>query len=220
MDLPGAPPGRRYRRLALGVGLGIALALGAALAYFLRGDASGVTLPAGRSLDTAQLEALHPVPPFTLERLGGTYTAADLQGRWSFVFFGYTNCPDACPETLGILSHVQEALKAEGAAPPRIVFISLDAARDTPQLLHDYLAEFDADAVGATGSAAALRELLAFFGVTYERKDGADRSAYTLDHTTTFFLIAPDGRWMASFAPADDPDAVLEDTRTLLRARW
>jgi len=160
------------------------------------------------------------VPPFRLERLGGPLTEADLQGRWTFVFFGYTNCPDACPETLGILSHVQEALKAEGATPPRIVFVSLDAPRDTPQVLHDYLAEFDGSAIGATGSLESLRGLLDFFGVSFERRPGAEHSAYTLDHTTTFFLVTPDGRWLATFAPADDPDGVLEDTATLLRARW
>jgi protein SCO1/2 len=214
-----AAPARRRVRAALGLAA-LVLAGVALVLWLLRDDADGVTLPAGRALEVAQLERLRSVPEFTLERLGGQLGAADLRGRWNFVFFGYTNCPDACPETLGILSHVQEGLRAQGTAAPRIVFVSLDAQRDTPKVLHDYLAEFDADAVGATGSAAALQGLLDFFGVTFERRPGQDASSYTLDHTTTFFLLTPDGRWLATFAPADDPDAVLEDTATLLQARW
>jgi protein SCO1/2 len=212
---------RKQRRIVwLGTSLVILAAAGGALAYRYWGGADGaVALPDGATLEVAQLENLRPLPAFSLDRLGAPMTGTDLQGHWSFVFFGYTNCPDACPETLGILNHVQESLQAQGVEPPRIVFVSLDAQRDTPQLLHDYLAAFGAGTLGATGSDSQLHDLVSFFGVSYERKPGADKSTYTLDHTTNFFLITPDGRWLASFAPADDPDAVLQDTLTLLGLR-
>jgi protein SCO1/2 len=213
------PASRRRALTAAGLALAALAALGGGW-WAMQGPPAGVQLPPGQSLEVAQLEALRPLPAFSLARLGGRLAAADLQGRWSFVFFGYTNCPEACPETLGILSHVQESLQAQGQTPPRVVFVSLDPQRDTPQLLHDYLAEFAGDAVGATGSDSELRDLTAFFGVSYERHPGADSTSYTLDHTTNFFLVTPDGRWLATFAPADDPDAVLGDTRTLLGARW
>jgi protein SCO1/2 len=200
--------------------LAIAIA-SAALAYrYLHGFSSSVVLPDGASLDVAQLEDLHPLPAFSLDRLGARLTPADLRGHWSFVFFGYTNCPDACPETLGILNHVQESLQAQGIEAPRVVFVSLDAQRDSPQLLHDYLAAFGANTLGATGSDAELHDLVGFFGATYERRPGADPATYTLDHTTNFYLVTPDVRWLATFAPADDPDAVLEDTLTLLHAHF
>lgn len=213
------PTPRRRTFVAGGLALA-ALTLTGGAWWALQGPPAGVQLPQGQSLDVAQLEALRPLPAFSLARLGGRLANADLQGRWSFVFFGYTNCPEACPETLGILSHVQESLHSQGETPPRVVFVSLDPQRDTPQLLHDYLAEFANDAVGATGTDAELRDLTGFFGVSYERHPGADSASYTLDHTTNFFLVTPDGRWLATFAPADDPDAVLDDTRTLLRAHW
>ncbi len=208
---------RKKRRIAaVAACLAILVATGGALFYRYVGSGTVIALPQGKSLEVAQLEELHRLPGFSLDRVGARLTPADLRGRWSFLFFGYTNCPDACPETLGLLSHVQESLKAQDLEPPRIVFVSLDPQRDTPQLLHDYLAAFDADALGATGSDADLHDLLAFFGVSYERHAGADKNSYTLDHTTNFFLITPDGRWLATFAPADDPDAVLTDTLTLL----
>jgi protein SCO1/2 len=213
---------RKQRRTAVwALSLALVVLGGGGLAYRYRyGGAALVSLPDGASLDVAQLEALRPLPAFSLDRLGSQLTPADLRGRWSFIFFGYTNCPDACPETLGILSHVQESLQAQGVEPPRVVFVSLDAQRDSPQLLHDYLAVFAADTLGATGSDAQLHDLVSFFGVSYERKEGADKTSYTLDHTTNFFLLTPDGRWLATFAPADDPDAVLADTLTLLRLHF
>ena len=133
------------------------------------------------------------------------------------MFFGYTNCPNACPATLGMLNHVQEALRAQALEQPRIVFVSLDPERDTPAVLQRYAAAFGADTVGITGGTAALQGLLAFFGVTYERRPGDDVSGYTLDHTTSFFLLRPDGRWLATFGPAADGEAVLADTAMLMR---
>ena len=219
------------RRRALRAGLALLAVTGAAAFYgwyrgwyhdwfggWVDGVAAGVPqLPAGQSLEVAQLEALPHLPAFTLASASGPYTRDDLRGRWSFVFFGYTNCPNACPATLGILNHVQESLRAQGLDPPRIVFVSLDPERDTPPVLQRYAGAFGPDTVGVTGSTAALQGLLAFFGVTFERRPGPTERDYTLDHTTDFFLVRPDGRWLATFAPADDGDAVLADTATLMR---
>jgi protein SCO1/2 len=214
------PALQRQAWLASAVALAVAVA--AVLAY--RGlEGSGgrsVELPPGKQLEVAQVEPLNAVPDFALERLGGTLTPEQLRGRWAFLFFGYTNCPDACPQTMAVLSHVQESLKAQGAPIPRIVFISLDPRRDTPKLLDEYLAAFGTDAVGATGAETALRPLTAFFGVSYQRREGADARTYWLDHTTNFFLVTPEGRWLATFSPAEDPEAIASDTLALLQAKY
>lgn len=216
-------PARR-RALVLAA-IALAGLAGAGAWYFDRVPGLGPhapALPAGQRLEVAQLEELPALPAFTLRRAAGPYGLADLRGRWSFIFFGYTNCPNACPATLAVLAHVQESLRAHGVAPPRIVFVSLDPQRDTPAVLERYAQAFGNDTVGVTGEPAALQGLLTFFGVTFERKpldagSGADAAAYTLDHTTNFFLVRPDGRWLATFAPVDDGAAVLADTTTLLR---
>ncbi|HYB51666.1 MAG TPA: SCO family protein [Burkholderiaceae bacterium] len=206
---------KRPRLVFAGV---LLVAIGALAVWrFWPSTSAGPTLPAGQSLDVAQLEALAPLPPFALERAGTVLTPAELRGRWAFFFFGYTNCPDACPATLGVLSHVQEALRAQGIEAPRIVFVSLDPQRDTPELLARYTEAFGADTIGATGSDAALQPLVSFFGIAFERKDQVDKVNYTVDHTTNFFLVTPDGRWLATFAPADDAEAVLDDTLKLIR---
>ena len=218
----------RRRKAAAGL---VLLATGAAAGYgwysgwysgWFGGAGGAPQLPPGQSLEVAQLEELPRLPQFRLSAAGGPYTRDDLQGHWAFVFFGYTNCPNACPATLGILNHVQESLRAQGLDAPRIVFVSLDPERDTPAVLQRYAAAFGPDTVGITGGAQALQPLLAFFGVSYERRPAeggaaADARDYTLDHTTNFFLLRPDGRWLATFAPADDGDAVLADTATLMR---
>jgi len=176
-------------------------------------------LPAGKSLDVAQLELNNRLPEFHLRGADGPVTADDLRGHWTFVYFGYTNCPDACPVTLSILAHAQESLQAQGLEPPNILFVSLDPARDTPDVLRRYTAVFGSHIAGATGDTGELRELVRFFGVSYERKETSDGNNYTLDHTTNFFLVTPDVRWLATFSPAEDPDAVTEDTLTLLRMK-
>jgi protein SCO1/2 len=207
------------RRLAAGAAV-LALAAGA-LAYGLlharNAGTAAPRLPPGQSLVAAQLEPASPLPDFSLKGGGGAFTLAQLKGRWSFVYFGYTNCPDACPATLALLTHVQQSLQAQGVPPPRIVFISVDPERDTPPVVARYAAAFGADTVGLAGDAAALRNLVAFFGVRFERKAGTDAASYTLDHSTQFFLVRPDGRWLATFSPLADGAAVLADTRTLLR---
>jgi len=195
------------------------LAMLAALALWLFWPSAtrNLALPDGQSLEVAQLEELSPLPEFSLQRVGTALTPAELRGRWLFVYFGYTNCPDACPATLGVLNHVQEALQAQGLPSPRILFVSVDPKRDTPELLARYTTAFGPDTIGATGNDAALQPLLGFFGVTFERKDQVDKTNYTVDHTTNFFLVTPDGRWLATFSPADDAEAVVEDTLKLVR---
>lgn len=215
---PGSPDVPR-RRLVVGLAVTLALAAaGAGYAYWRSVEGvRALQMPPGQALDAAQLETLAALPAFALEREGATLTPADLRGRWSYVFFGYTNCPNACPATLGILSHVQETLRGQGMEPPRVVFVSVDPQRDTPAVLARYTAAFGDDMIGATGSDAALQGLLTFFGVSVERHEGEDKKNYTVDHTTNFFLVTPDGRWLATFSPADDGEAVLADTLALMR---
>lgn len=214
------PPIRR-RPALIGAAITVLAAGAVALTRYWGywGDASDLPqLPPGLNLEVAQLEARTRLPAFALQGgAGAPLTREDLRGRWSFVFFGYTNCPDACPATLATLVHVQETLHNQGRDAPRVVFVSLDPQRDAPDVLRRYAAAFGPDVAGATGTAAALAALSTFFGVTSERKPGADAASYTLDHTTNFFLVTPDLRWLATFAPGEDADLVLQDTLVLMQ---
>jgi protein SCO1/2 len=156
--------------------------------------------PAAPQLATGTLLDPRPeMPNFTLiDHQGRPFTPGNLQGAWSLLFFGYTNCPDVCPTTLTTLAAMQKALRDARFVPlPQVVFISVDAARDTPAQLARYVPYFDPGFIGVT--AATQPELEAFTSamhvpVAIER--AADGS-YSVDHSAAIFVVAPDDRLAA-----------------------
>ncbi len=139
---------------------------------------------------------------FTLvDDTGRTYTQAQLQGTPTLVFFGFTHCPDVCPTTLYKLAQLERA----GVVPHlKVVFVSVDPARDTPAALKQYVSAFGAPAlIGVTGPERAIATVAAHFGVAYERVPlpGGD---YTIDHSAVVFLLDRAARVVAVFtAPFD-----------------
>jgi protein SCO1 len=120
-----------------------------------------------------------------------------LKGRWSAVFFGYTNCPDACPTTLFALAGAEKRLGAK-AADFQTVFISVDPARDDAKKLASYLSNpaFPRRALGLTGTpdqvAAAARAYKVFYQTA---KDPNDPTGYSVNHSTFTYLMNPKGRF-------------------------
>src|SRR2546425_9813610 len=98
------------------------------------------------------------ISPFKLtEHNGSSFDLDALKGKWSFVYFGYTYCPDVCPTTLAELSRAQKLLEDAGLdAGTQYVFVSVDSQRDTPRRLGEYVGFFNRKFVGATGSDEAL----------------------------------------------------------------
>ena len=132
--------------------------------------------------------------PFSLiDQNGGTFTEASLQGRPTLLFFGYTFCPDVCPTTLLEAETWMKELGAD-ADRLRVVFVSVDPERDTPDVLAGYVSNFDPRIIGLTGPADEVAQAAADFRATYRRvdKEGGD---YRMDHTAGVFLFHPDGRF-------------------------
>ena len=157
-----------------------------------------------------------PLPPFRLDGAGGaTIDAAALQGRWTLVFLGFTHCPDICPTTLAELGAVQKSLAdLPQAQRPRLLFVSADPERDTPQLTADYARHFSADALGATADHARLEPFARSLGMVYmkaEREDGD----YTVDHSSRIALLDPQGRLAGQIAPPLDVKKIAADLRQL-----
>lgn len=143
-----------------------------------------------------------PLPEFALRGPRGAFSNTHLTGRWSFVFFGYTQCPDVCPTALTLMKDVRAILGTAPTAPPfQVVFVSVDPRRDTDELLQQYLAAFDPSFIGITGDDDALLPLAKTLGVYYRRNDGTDVQRYTVDHSATIFLVNPRGRMVAVFSP-------------------
>jgi len=165
--------------------------------------ASGTWLPAPRSI----------APLALTDQSGAAFTQAQLAGAPTVVFFGFTHCPDVCPTTLLKLARARAAAHASW----RVVFVSLDPGRDSPALLAQYLHAFDSSFVGLTGSAAAIGELAARFGVAFARVDlpGGD---YTIDHSATLFLLDREGRMVAVFTPPFDEARLAADLDAAARS--
>jgi protein SCO1/2 len=135
------------------------------------------------------------VPDFSLiDQRGAPFGSGNLGGHWSLMFFGYTSCPDFCPTTLMTLAAMERKLQAEHAIRPQVVFISVDAARDTPQQLAKYMPYFDPNFIGVTApDQPALEALARKLGVAVALVPSAG-GGYTVDHSGAIFVVDPAGK--------------------------
>lgn len=144
-----------------------------------------------------------------IDHTGRPLTRSRLAGAPTLVFFGFTHCPDVCPLTLALLRQVR---KAQPVPDLRLLMISVDPERDTPEALAQYVSAFDAGIVGATGEPESVRRLAASFGVATGRVD-LPGGGYTVDHTAAVFLLDERGRMVAVFTPPLQAGALAEDLR-------
>jgi protein SCO1/2 len=132
------------------------------------------------------------IKPFSLTNQNGeTVGIADLKGHWSLLFFGFTYCPDICPTTLGVLNRAVKKMQT----PPQIVLVSVDPERDTPAQLASYLAGFNADFQGYTGSFDSIVGLATNVNVAFGKVPGAEPGTYTVDHSASIVVVDPFGRY-------------------------
>lgn len=145
--------------------------------------------------------------PFELiDQDGRTVTNASYHGKWLLIYFGYTHCPDACPTALNDMA---QALEGLGGLRAKVqpLFITVDPERDTPSVLKDYTAAFQADIVGLTGSPAQIAGAAQRFRVYYKRDDGADPD-YTMSHSSVIYLMDPDGHFVTNFTHETAPELI------------
>lgn len=136
---------------------------------------------------------------------GRAFTNADLRGKWTLLYFGYTFCPDVCPTDLAA---AMQALGLMGQEADAItpVFVTVDPARDSRDVLARYVQLFSPRLVGLTGSEAAIAEAERMFRV-YAVKQPIPNGggAYLMNHSTYFYLIDPKGRVAATLSPDLQP---------------
>lgn len=189
----------------------VGLALVLAGSYLAWRSVRGGPLPPGEMPSVTEFRDEAPLPAFTLRGPRGEFSNVNLLGRWSFMFFGYTQCPDICPTALNLMKEVKAAVtgprsgipgtQSEPAPTFQVVFVSVDPRRDSHELLEPYLAAFDPGFVGISGDDAALAPLSKNLGVFYQRNDGGQTRHYTVDHSAAIYLIDPRGRLAAVFSP-------------------
>lgn len=135
---------------------------------------------------------------------------SDLNGRWRLIFFGYMHCPDFCPLTLVDYKNAKAAM-GESAQGVEFVFVSVDADRDTIDLMQPYLAHFDSEFVGFSASDKILARIQPDYGFYYERRlDSEPEAVYTIDHSTRSYLLDREGVLRATFAYDTDPELIAD----------
>lgn len=144
--------------------------------------------------------------PFSLtSHTGARVTQDSFKGRKTLVFFGFTHCPDVCPETLYTVGTAMTMLP-KNVKPPMTAFISVDPARDTPEALAQYISSngFPADIVGLTGTLEELEQVSKGFAAPFSRVEDADSaSGYLMEHMAIVYLM--DENWkLATFFPVGE----------------
>lgn len=201
------------------LGIGLLLVVGGG--YLTWRSIGAGPLPAGEVPSVTEFRDRAALPAFTLRGPQGDFTAANLRGKWTLMFFGYTQCPDICPTALTLLKHLKADLDGSAAVPSaptfQGVFVSVDPRRDTRDLLAQYMAAFDPSFIGVSGDDGALAPLVGMLGVFYRRHDGAETRNYTVDHSAALHLIDPQGRLAAVFPPPQDAAKLAADYRRIVR---
>ena len=154
-----------------------------------------------------------------VDHLDRPLTRSRLTNNWSFVFFGFTNCPDVCPLTLNQLVAVNRAIKKRTDIEkyPTFYFVSVDPERDTKPRLAEYVGYFDSSFVGLTGEIEKLIKFEKQFDAyhRYGRKNSAGN--YTVQHSAEVYLINPAGNLIAKFTPPLDINTMVEQFATLVK---
>lgn len=153
------------------------------------------------------------LPEFTLEdHHGKSFTNENLKGQWSFIFFGYTHCPDICPTTLSLLNQVDQVLKKEtDIALPKTVFISVDPERDTVKHLAEYVSYFNPEFIGVTGRIENIQMLSSALGIAFGQESIQEDGSYEIYHGARVMLIDPDARLRALFSLSPDVNTIASD---------
>jgi protein SCO1 len=189
---------------------------GVGVAYFMRGRVASLP-PLERATLFAEPRAL---PAFELiDQARVPFGPERLRGQWTFLFFGFVNCPDVCPTTLATLAEARRKVANESARDvPEVVLVSVDPGRDTPPVLAQYVAHFDPSFTGVTGDPAAIETLTQALGVAVFVGPPAEDGSYAVDHTAAIFLVDPEGRIAALFNTPHEAGAIARDYRSIVAA--
>lgn len=182
-----------------------------------------VCLLAGGPASTAEFRGALPTPvkpaaDFALTSQDGReFRLSRERGKVVALWFGYTFCPDVCPTTLAELTQARERLGNDGQRF-RILFVTVDPARDTPARLREYSNAFGGGFTALTGPADQLAQIRKAYGVVAEKRVVADTSAtYLIDHSAFVYIVDPAGQLRVMFPFGMAIDDMVHDIKLLLR---
>ena len=163
------------------------------------------------------------LPTFSLQQSDGTQLVpGELKGHWTLVFLGFTHCPDVCPTTLAQLAQAQKQWAAlPDPTRPRVLFVSVDPERDSPDAIGEYAHGFDRDTLAATTDVPALETFARALSMVFAKVPapaGAPPDQYSIDHSASIAVLDPQARMAGVIMPPLDPRAIAADMAALTRA--
>ena len=167
--------------------------------------------PEPREIQSIELTD-HTGEPFTLE---------DLRGQWSFVFFGFTNCPDVCPTSMSVLAQAHRQLEEEypeAADDFQGVLVTVDPDRDDQQALARYVQAFSPAFVGVRGDKVATAQLTTQVNVVFA-KVPADEGGYQVDHSANIVIVNPRAHYHGFVRMPHEADTIVAAYLSL-QERW
>jgi len=207
---------KRAQAVSVGIAAALAIAVGIGAALWRRAasqpplEIGGYVLPTPKSLGAFEL----------VDDRNAKITAQDFAGHWSFLYFGYTYCPDVCPLTLVELADVKKRLaERTPAASVSVYLVSVDPPRDSPERLHEYVTYFDPDFHGLTGDVAEITKLANAAGAVFFVPPGQDDKTYLVSHSSSIALLEPSGGLRAVFTAPHEAEQVAADF-TKIYARY
>ncbi len=195
-----SPAARAAALLLVGLVGALLAACGPSKPAFRASDITGSSFAQGFSLPDAA---------------GTTRTLADFRGKVVVVFFGYLNCPDVCPTTLAELAETMKRL-GKDADRVQVLFVTVDPARDTPEVLAKYVQAFDPRFVGLRGDADQLAATAKAFKVIYQKQPGPTPGSYSMDHSAGTYVFDPQGRIRLFVSYGQGADVFTHDIAALL----
>ncbi|RIX75892.1 SCO family protein [Acidovorax cavernicola] len=146
---------------------------------------------------------------------GKVRTLADFKGKAVVLFFGYVQCPDVCPTTMTEMAQVKQQLGADGSKL-QVLFVTVDPARDTPEVLKAYMGAFDPSFVALIPTPEQLAAIAKDFKVYYKKVEGKTPTSYAMDHSAASYIYDPQGRLRLYARYGAGVPAMVSDLKTLL----
>ena len=148
---------------------------------------------------------------------GSRFRLSELRGDVVLVFFGYTSCPDVCPTTLAELRQALLELQGQDADRVKVVFVTVDPDRDSPERVQEYVDQFNPAFIGLSGSKTDLEKVWADYGVFREIADEQSAAGYIVNHTARVSLIDPHGNLRISFGFDTPVEDIVHDLKLILK---
>lgn len=153
---------------------------------------------------------------FTLRNGENEVSLSDSDGKIRFIFFGYTSCPDICPTSLAFISASLKQLTPEELARVKVLFVSVDPDRDTPQKLADYTKYFHPNIVGITGTKSEIDQVVKQYGSAYRKVESDSAMGYLVDHSASVYVVGKKGNVVDMLPHGLPVEAITKTIRDLI----